>query len=94
VLEKEKLYDKLKKGTFFTNRISFLTYIVTLEGSVVDESKVEPIVSWPVLKIIHDMRSFHRLALFYRRFTKNFNTIRALIIEAIKGTSFEYNPKA
>jgi len=34
------------------------------------------------------------MALFYRRFIKNFNTIMAPLTEMIKRSSFHWNPKA
>jgi len=94
VLEREKLYENLKKYTFLTHEVTFLGHIVTANGIQVDESKVEAIRSWPVLKGIHDVRSFHGLSSFYRRSIKNFNTIMAPMIEVIKGSSFQWNAKA
>jgi len=94
VLEKEKLFGNLKKCTFFTSEVTFLGYIVSESGIKVDESKIEAIRTWSVPKSIHDVRSFHGLASFYRRFIRNFSTILSPMTEVLKGSSFSWNPKA
>ena len=43
VLECKKLYGNPKKFSFFTNKVTFLGYIMTVEGIEVDETKVEVI---------------------------------------------------
>ena len=84
VLRKEKLFANLKKCTFCTNHVVFLGYMVSSQGISVDEEKVKAIQDWPTPKNVSEVRSFHGLASFYRRFVKNFSTLASPLTEVIK----------
>ncbi|GKV53725.1 hypothetical protein SLEP1_g60242, partial [Rubroshorea leprosula] len=94
VLRKQKLYANLKKCSFLTTSVTFLGYIITAQGIKMDPSKIDVIVNWPTPTSMHDVRSFHGLASFYRRFIKNFSSIVAPITDSLKGDKFSWSGKA
>jgi hypothetical protein len=49
-----------------------------------DEAKVKAIEEWPTPKSITNIRHFHGLASFYRRFVKDFSTIASPLTEIVK----------
>ncbi|GKE80637.1 putative CCCH-type zinc finger family protein [Tanacetum coccineum] len=77
-----------------THSLVFLGYIISKDGIHVDSTKVDAIVSWPTPTSIHEIRSFHGLALFYRRFIQNFKTRVSPITKCLKGGNFKWTKEA
>ncbi|KAF3647787.1 putative ABC transporter C family member 10-like [Capsicum annuum] len=88
---KEGLYEWIVMPFGLSNAPSF---IISSEGIQVDESKIDAIKGWPTPKTISEVRIFHGLATFYRRFVKKFSTIMEPITESLKKGKFKWDEKA
>ncbi|KAI0493184.1 hypothetical protein KFK09_027460 [Dendrobium nobile] len=73
-----------------TKQVSFLGYIISADGVNMDPRKVAAIMEWPTPKSLFDIRSFHGLANFYRRFIKGFSIIMAPITDILKQNQFTW----
>lgn len=93
-LKLQQSYVNLKKCSFVTESVIFLGYVVSKDGLSVDQSKVDAIKTWPMPKTPFDIRSFHGMVSFYRRFIKGFSTLVAPITECLKGGKFSWNDLA
>ena len=72
----------------------FLGFVISSKGVQVDEEKVRAIQEWPTPKSMTEVRSFHGLASFYRRFVKDFRTLAAPLNEVLKkNVGFKWGEK-
>ena len=90
-LKEHKLYAKLKKCEFWSEKVQFLGHIVTRDGVSVDLTKVEAIVNWPRPTNVSEVRSFSGMAGYYRRFVERFSKLALPITKLLwKTNKFEW----
>ena len=74
----------MKKCSFPKKELIYLGSMVSEEGLKMDLDKVQAMLSWPVQGSAYEVRSFHGLTSFYRKFIKNFSQICAPIIDTFR----------
>ena len=77
VLRKEQLFLKMSKCEFGKTSLVYLGHIVGGGELIIDPSKVLVIVNWPIPKLVTKVRSFLRVAQYWRKFIANFSSIAA-----------------
>ena len=65
-------------------KLIYLGFVMSKDGLKMYSEKVKVIVFWLSPKHIFEVRNFHGLARFYRKFIKSFSGICAPIIETVK----------
>ena len=84
ILRKERLFANLKKCTFCKDKLVFFGFVVSKRGIEVDEEKVKTIEEWPTPTTISQVRSFHGLTSFYKRFVRDFSSLAAPLTDQRK----------
>jgi hypothetical protein len=62
VLRENQMYVKLRKSSFYQNRIHYLGNIILEEGIAMDPKNIEAIKGWTTPKNVSEVRSFIGLA--------------------------------
>jgi hypothetical protein len=83
-LEHEKLLINLYKSSFTKTKLIYLGFVISSNELKTDPENVRAIKEWPSPRSIFEVRSFHVLASFYRKFIRDFNGICAPMMDTVK----------
>jgi hypothetical protein len=93
-LQDHQLNAKFSKWAFWLKEVMFLGHIISVEGIVVDPSKVKEVLDWKTLRLVTQIRSFIGLAEYYRRFSLNFSKIDKPMTQLLnKEAKFKWSPQ-
>jgi hypothetical protein len=74
----------MKKSSFMKTKLIYLGFVIFADELRMDPDKVEVIKNWPSPKNIFEVRSFHGLASFHRKFIRNFSGISIAMMDIVK----------
>lgn len=75
LMRENKLYAKMSKCSFATDRVEYLGHYIQASGVSTDPQKVKAVKEWPVPSGLKQLRGFLGLAGYYRRFVRDFGSI-------------------
>jgi hypothetical protein len=82
-LHQEKLLINLKRSSFMKIEIIYFGFVISSNELKMDPKKVKEIKEWSSPRNIFEVRSFHGLSSFYRKFIRNFSGICAPMMDIV-----------
>ena len=92
-LKEHNLKLRADKCEFLKSRVTYLGHVVSENGIETDPEKTEAIRTWPIPKIVKDVRSFLGFTGFYRRFIENYSRIARPLNDLLVGHCTSKTPK-
>lgn len=83
-LKSANLKLKPSKCHLLRRTVGFLGHVVSEQGILLNPSKVEEVVDWPIPEKLRDLRAFVGLCAFYRKFIPTFSWVAAPFLALTK----------
>lgn len=72
------------------DKVEYSGHYISQQGVETDPNKVSTVDCWPIPKYVKEIRSFMRLASYYRKFVKHYSIISKPLIDLLKKGAFEW----
>ena len=83
-LEEAQLTLRPEKCQFFKSEVQYLGHLISASGVYPLKANVQKVLNFPIPKNVEQLRSFHGLATYYRKFIKGFAEIAKPLTELTK----------
>ena len=81
----------VKKCTFTKPKLVYLGFVISRDGLKMEPEKVQAIIDWPSPRNIFEVRIFHGLESFDRKFINNFSGICASLLRKLRRIDIHFN---
>lgn len=88
ILRKNKLVVKKIKRVFAQPVVEYLGHIISSKGVAIDPSKIAAIIAWKQPTTLTKLRSFLGMTSYYKRFIRNYSSIRKPLHDMLKKEAF------
>ena len=94
LMRSNKLFAKMSKCAFATDRVEYLGHYIQAEGISTDPNKIKAVAEWAIPVSLKQLRGFLGLAGYYRSYVKSFGIIARPLTALTKKGCFGWSEEA